>query len=143
MGNRGSKLDSIFNKINVLKKLSSHERAFSTSTCLRFVEIVYKNVDKEKLKILKDNQNKSGIYMFQNLLNEKKYIGSSENLRARFMRYFNKNYLLRNTSMYICRSLHLHGYGNFSLTILEYCEPEKCLERENTILIYQDQSTIL
>jgi group I intron endonuclease len=32
--------------------------------------------------------------------------------------------------MYICRSLLKHGYPNFSLTILEYCEPSKCLERE-------------
>jgi group I intron endonuclease len=33
--------------------------------------------------------------------------------------------------MYICRSLLKHGYPNFSLTILEYCEPSKCLERED------------
>ena len=32
--------------------------------------------------------------------------------------------------MYICRALLKHGYSNFSLTILEYCEPSKCLERE-------------
>jgi len=30
----------------------------------------------------------------------------------------------------ICRALLKHGYSNFSLTILEYCEPAKCLERE-------------
>jgi len=32
--------------------------------------------------------------------------------------------------MYICNSLLKHDYLNFSLTILEYCEPKKCLERE-------------
>jgi group I intron endonuclease len=32
--------------------------------------------------------------------------------------------------MYICNALFKHGYSNFSLTILEYCESEKCLERE-------------
>ena len=32
--------------------------------------------------------------------------------------------------MYICNSLNKNGYSNFSLTILEYCEPEKCLIRE-------------
>jgi group I intron endonuclease len=32
--------------------------------------------------------------------------------------------------MYICRALLKHGYSSFSLEILEYCEPEKCLERE-------------
>jgi len=32
--------------------------------------------------------------------------------------------------MQICRALLKHGSSNFSLTILEYCEPEKCLIRE-------------
>jgi len=32
--------------------------------------------------------------------------------------------------MYICNSLFKHGYSNFSLTILEYCSPDKCLIRE-------------
>jgi group I intron endonuclease len=38
--------------------------------------------------------------------------------------------------MYICRALFKHGYSNgtFSLSILEYCEPEKCLEREDYYL---------
>jgi|SRR5437588_1965382 len=33
--------------------------------------------------------------------------------------------------MYICCALLKHGYENFNLEILEYCEPEKCLERED------------
>jgi len=33
--------------------------------------------------------------------------------------------------MYICRALLKHGYSNFSLEILEYCESSKCLERED------------
>jgi group I intron endonuclease len=33
--------------------------------------------------------------------------------------------------MYIYRALIKHGYSNFSLEILEYCEPSKCLERED------------
>jgi group I intron endonuclease len=36
--------------------------------------------------------------------------------------------------MYICNALLKHGYPNFSLTILEYCSPEKCLEREKHYL---------
>ena len=32
--------------------------------------------------------------------------------------------------MAICCAIKKHGYSNFSLTILEYCEPSKCLERE-------------
>jgi hypothetical protein len=36
--------------------------------------------------------------------------------------------------MQICRALFKHGYSNFSLSILEYCEPEQCLEREDYYL---------
>jgi len=33
--------------------------------------------------------------------------------------------------MNICKALVKYGYSNFSLTILEYCSPSKCLERED------------
>jgi hypothetical protein len=36
--------------------------------------------------------------------------------------------------MYINRALLKHGHSNFSLTILEYCEAEQCLEREDFYL---------
>ena len=61
-----------------LKKMNfpgqQQQRSFSTSTCLRFSEIVYKNVDKKKQKIWLENQLKSGIYCFTNLINGKKYV---------------------------------------------------------------------
>jgi len=36
--------------------------------------------------------------------------------------------------MHICYALLKYGYSNFSLGIIEYCEPEKCLEREDFYL---------
>ena len=62
----------------------------------------YSNAEADKDTILKENKNKSGIYMWTNNINNKKYIGSSENLKARFLKYFNNNHLLSNTSMNIC-----------------------------------------
>jgi excinuclease UvrABC nuclease subunit len=59
------------------------------------------NFDIDKLRILQDNTKKSGIYMFKNLINGKRYIGSSVNLIIRFLQYLNTNYLLRNTCMNI------------------------------------------
>jgi len=35
---------------------------------------------------------------------------------------------------HIYRALLKNGHQNFSLTILEYCEPEKCLKREDYYL---------
>ena len=90
----------------------------------------YNNSDLDKLDILKENKGKSGVYQWENSINNKRYIGSSENLNRRFSEYFNVNYLLKNYSMAICCALLKYGYTNFSLIILEYCEPSKCLIRE-------------
>jgi hypothetical protein len=44
-----------------------------------------------------------------------------------------ENYL-KNSKSHIYSALLKHGYSNFSLTILEYCDKEKCLEREDFYL---------
>ena len=72
--------------------------------------------------------------MWTNLINNKRYIGSSQNLRKRLSEYFNTNYLIKDNCMQICRALKKHDYSNFSLTILEYCSPDKCLIREGYYL---------
>ena len=95
---------------------------------------IYSNAEADKALILKENQNKSGIYMWTNLTNGKRYIGSSNNLKIIFYQYCNENYLMRTNYMYICRALLKHKLTNFSLTILEYCEAEQCLEREDFYL---------
>jgi len=74
--------------------------------------------------------------MWANNINNKRYIGSSENLKIIFLQYFNVNHLLSNTCMYICRALFKHGYSNFSLTIIEYCDKEKCIEREKYYIYF-------
>ena len=68
--------------------------------------------------------------MWKNKINGKRYIGSSANLNRRFSEYFNINYLFKNKSMSICCALLKHGYSNFSLTILEYCEISELLTKE-------------
>ena len=90
----------------------------------------YPNAEADKVTILKENKNKSGIYMWKNLINKKKYIGSSDNLKLRFSEYFNTNYLLKHNYMAICCALFKHDYTKFSLTILEYCEISELLTKE-------------
>jgi len=68
--------------------------------------------------------------MWTNLKNGKQYIGSSNNLKIRFSRYFNVNQLKRSNYMVICRALLKHGLSNFSLTIIEYCEVSELLTKE-------------
>jgi len=42
--------------------------------------------------------------------------------------------VLKRSNSHIYSALLKNGHSNFSLTILEYCEPSKCLEREKDFL---------
>lgn len=93
----------------------------------------YPNTSIYKSIILKENDKKSGIYKWNNLITGKFYIGSAINLTKRLRDYYlperlNKK-LLKSKSL-IYSSILKYGYANFSLEILEYCEPYSLIERE-------------
>lgn len=93
--------------------------------------VIYNNADTEKVSILNDNKNKSGIYCWTNIESGKKYVGSSVDLYRRFTQYYSINYITRaSKSSLICRALLKYGYSKFKLEILEYCEPSVLIERE-------------
>jgi len=102
--------------------------SFTSADCSDLV--VFSDADKEKLEILKYIKGKSGIYMWTNKLNGKKYIGSSVDLRRRLLEYYNVNRLLNEKSMVINVALLKHGYHNFSLTILELCDLDSLMSKE-------------
>jgi len=91
---------------------------------------VYSNADLLKLEIFNENRNKSGIYMWKNNNNDKFYIGSSVDLKRRFTSYFNLNYLVKESRLHLHRALLKEGYSAFSLYVLEYCEKENLIEKE-------------
>nr|AKM22529.1 GIY-YIG endonuclease [Cordyceps militaris]AKM22656.1 hypothetical protein [Cordyceps militaris]AKM22671.1 hypothetical protein [Cordyceps militaris]AKM22703.1 hypothetical protein [Cordyceps militaris]AKM22734.1 hypothetical protein [Cordyceps militaris] len=80
--------------------------------------------------IIKDNKNKSGIYKWINKVTNDTYVGQSIDLAKRFIKYFNLSYLKNRESLVISRALIKHGYSNFSLEILEYCDINNLTERE-------------
>jgi group I intron endonuclease len=41
---------------------------------------------------------------------------------------------INNSQSYIYNAILKHGHSNFSLTIMEYCSPEQCIEREDFYL---------
>lgn len=93
--------------------------------------VVYGNADLEKSNITIGNKKKAGVYRWVNKNNGKCYVGSSINLSNRFYFYFNlKAMLLTSKNSLIARALLKYGYSNFQLEILEYCDPSKCIERE-------------
>nr|YP_009568464.1 GIY endonuclease [Drechslerella brochopaga]QBL02545.1 GIY endonuclease [Drechslerella brochopaga] len=63
--------------------------------------VSYDNADTEKFKIIFENKNKSGVYRWINKENGYSYIGSSQNLKRRFLEYFNTNFLINKNSMLI------------------------------------------
>jgi group I intron endonuclease len=95
--------------------------------------ITYNNTRVDKCIILKENTNKSGIYRLINKINGKSYIGSSIRLNNRFRLYYSsktiKNRLSQGSSA-IYSALLKYGHDNFSLDILEYCEPNLLIKRE-------------
>jgi hypothetical protein len=77
--------------------------------------VKYDNVDTDKLRILSENEGKIGVYMWINLETGKRYIGSSVNLKRRFLSYYNVNRLMEEASMVINRALLKYGYAQFTL----------------------------
>jgi group I intron endonuclease len=93
---------------------------------------IYDNADLQKMQIFQENRYKSGIYMWKNNITDKRYVGSSVDIRRRMFQYFNPKYLvtvLKRGRSKISASL-LKGYSRYSLHILEYCEKSDLITRE-------------
>nr|AVD96795.1 NADH dehydrogenase subunit 5 [Ophiostoma novo-ulmi subsp. novo-ulmi] len=96
--------------------------------------ITYSNAKEVKSSIYADNKGRSGIYLWTNKLNDKKYVGSSQDLKQRFKDYFDNYYLNNSKGSIICKALLKNGHENFSLSILEYCNIEDLITREQYYL---------
>lgn len=99
---------------------------------------VYLNAYTDKLKIIKENRGKSGIYRWTHLNSNKCYIGSSIDLSRRFRDYLNKIYILHDLrkNMAINKALLKYGYSQFKLEILEYCDTKDIVKREQYYIDY-------
>ena len=91
--------------------------------------IIYDNADIYKLKAVKENIKKSGVYRWVNKVNGNCYVGSSINLAKRFKNYYDFNYISKN-KMLISKAILKYGYSNFRLEILEYCDSSEAVSRE-------------
>lgn len=108
---------------------------------------IYPNAYQDKVRIITENRSKSGVYRLTNRVNGKTYIGSSSNLGRRLLYYFYRRSLeieiKKNNSM-IYRSILKYGYAKFSVEIIEYCTPEKAIEKEQYYLdLFKPEYNIL
>lgn len=78
--------------------------------------------------------NKIGIYQIVNKVNQKRYIGSSIRLNGRKKRHFSELNCNIHHSQALQRAYNKYGKENFDFLILEYCETDKLLEREQYYL---------
>jgi group I intron endonuclease len=93
---------------------------------------IYSNSDLNKVSIIEENKGQAGVYRWVNILTGEFYIGSSTNLSKRLQQYYQYSYISspdRGQSK-IYSSILKYGYSNFSLEILEYCEIENTIDRE-------------
>jgi group I intron endonuclease len=95
--------------------------------------VVYSDLTLETKTIFKDNKGKSGVYRLTNLITGAIYIGSAIDLTRRFREYFSVKHLkketLKNNSI-IYRALLKNGYSNFRLEIIEYCDKNFTIVKE-------------
>ena len=63
-----------------------------------------------------------GVYAIVNLLNNKKYIGSSSSLRRRYRQHFNDLNKNKHSNLILQRAYNKYGSKHFGFIILETCE---------------------
>lgn len=80
----------------------------------------------------KDNINKriSGIYKIMNLINNKFYIGSAVSLLSRYHTHKNSFVKNKHNNKHLQSSVNKYGIENFKFEVIELCEKENLLIRE-------------
>lgn len=97
----------------------------------------YNNPYEERAQIYKDIKGKTGIYLWTNTISGKSYVGSAVDLRRRLSNYFSKVRIkseLETTKSLIYKAILKYDYSNFKLDIIEICNIESLLEREQYYL---------
>jgi group I intron endonuclease len=79
---------------------------------------------------------KSGIYKILNTTNGKFYIGSAIDLKGRWRvhKFYLKNNNDKRVSKYLLNAWNKYGAENFEFLVLEHCEKEKLIVREQFYL---------
>jgi group I intron endonuclease len=144
---------SPWNKNSLICELAFHNKNFNLKTTIRTYStsieredntkdlnplIVYDNFKEDRVKILKEQKDKSGIYCLINKINGHSYVGSSINLASRMKNYLNNTFLKskQNNNMPIVKALLKYDQSNFTLLILEHVEAQSLLVRETYFITF-------
>nr|UEX92762.1 GIY endonuclease [Ophiocordyceps lanpingensis] len=138
MRNRGLAKHAYFSSLaRKHKKSETATQAINNTKDLKSLKI-YDIFKDNRLDILKQQKDKSGVYCFINKINGNSYVGSSINLASRMKNYLNNTFLKskQNINMPIVKALLKYNQENFSLLILEYAEPKSLTIRETYYITY-------
>lgn len=82
--------------------------------------------------IISEIKQSSGIYCFENRINNKKYIGQSSRLAFRIREHLRVSYNEHNKAYNfpIHKAIRKYGIENFNIFILEYCSVDQLNEKE-------------
>lgn len=106
-------------------------------------EAKFIDLKKSKSDILLNIKDKSGVYMFFNLINGNCYIGSSINLARRFRVHLSS---VGSVKLPLPLAIYKYGPNNFVFLVLQYCEKleDLCLGLEQYYLdLYKPKYNIL
>ncbi len=73
---------------------------------------------------------KSGVYKICNIITNKIYIGSAVAIKSRILKHFWELKNNKHCNKYLQHSFNKYGEENFKFEVIEYCEKEKLIERE-------------
>lgn len=121
-------LINIFNKLNILV-LNGVDIWYLLFNIDRVKDYINPCEARKNKLIFKDNNKKSGIYMFTNKLNNKRYVGSAIDLNKRISRYFQNYYLTheRYKNILILKAIRKYGINNFYISIIEYTDNNRLI----------------
>ena len=84
----------------------------------------------EHVEYIDLNNNRSGIYCIFNMRNGKLYIGSAKKLIDRTTRHIKDLMVGKHRNRYLQRAWNKDGIISFLFIVIEYCDIDKLIERE-------------
>lgn len=90
--------------------------------------------EEQKTKYINNKSRDGVIYKITNLVNGDFYIGSTQNLIKRYYTHINHIRVKKNTCTLLIRAVNKYGEDNFRFEIIEECDNNILLEREQYYL---------
>jgi len=83
---------------------------------------------------------KSGVYQIKNVINNKLYIGSSNNVTKRWISHKSLLENKKHKNKYLINAWHKYGRNSFIFSVIEYVEIDKLIEREQHYIDFYNTS---